>query len=217
MFYKQPQLSTTYLVGMDVATGSGKDFTTLEVFEFPSLEHVAEWRSNTTSSAIAYQILTKLLRVLERTQSTVYFSVENNGVGEGIIALYEADENPPPGSEFVSEDGSNRSGMTTTGKSKMKACLTFKELVERGTIQIRSMVLVEELKHFVRKGNIYDHKIGATSDLIMASLIAMRLLETVASFDQEAYDLLYSSAYQGSRSEDGEYDDNDDTMVDFLI
>jgi hypothetical protein len=51
----------------------------------------------------------------------------------------------------------------------------------------------------------------------MASLIAMRLLETVASFDQEAYDLLYSSAYQGSRSEDGEYDDNDDTMVDFLI
>lgn len=211
-FYKQPEANTTYLVGMDVATGSGKDFTTLEVFEFPSLDHVAEWRSNTTSSAIAYQVLTRLLRVLERTHSTVFFSVENNGVGEGIIALYEADENPPVASEFVSEDGANRSGMTTTGKSKMRACLTFKELVERGTIHISSPLLVEELKHFVRKGGTYDHKVNATSDLIMASLIVIRILESVASFDAEAYDLLYSQAYQGARTEDGEYDDDDYAM-----
>lgn len=214
-FFKEPMQNSTYLVGMDVATGTGKDFTTLEVFEFPSLEHVAEWRSNTTSSAIAYPILTKLLRVLERTHSTVFFSVENNGVGEGIIALYESDENPPASSEFVSEEGANRSGMTTTGKSKMKACLTFKELVERGNIQIKSKLLVEEMKHFVRKGSTYDHKTNATSDLIMATLIVMRILESVASFDSEAYDLLYSAAYQGSRGEDGEYDD-DDYPMEFL-
>jgi hypothetical protein len=211
-FFKEPQPNTTFLVGMDVATGTGKDFTTLEVFEFPSLEHVAEWRSNTTSSPIAYQMLTKLLRILERTHSSVFFSVENNGVGEGIIALYEADENPPSASEFVSEDGANRSGMTTTGKSKMRACLTFKEMVERGNIQIKSKLLVEEMKHFVRKGGTYDHKTNATSDLIMATLIVMRILESVASFDSEAYDLLYSAAYQGARGEDGEYDDNDYPM-----
>jgi hypothetical protein len=211
-FFKEPQANTTFIVGMDVATGTGKDFTTLEVFEFPSLDHVAEWRSNTTSSPIAYQMLTKLLRILERTHSSVFFSVENNGVGEGIIALYEADENPPAASEFVSEDGAHRSGMTTTGKSKMRACLTFKEMVERGNIQIKSKLLVEEMKHFVRKGGTYDHKTNATSDLIMATLIVMRILESVASFDAEAYDLLYSAAYQGARGEDGEYDDNDYPM-----
>jgi hypothetical protein len=46
----------------------------------------------------------------------------------------------------------------------------------------------------------------------MATLIVMRILESVASFDAEAYDLLYSAAYQGARGEDGEYDDNDYPM-----
>jgi hypothetical protein len=217
LFYKEPTQGSTYLVGMDVATGTGKDFTTLEVFDFPSMEHVAEWRSNTTSSPVAYQILTKLLRVLERTGSTVYFSVEANGVGEGIIALYEADENPPNNSEFVSEDGAERSGMTTTGKSKMRSCLMLKDLLEKGTLHIKSILLIEELQSFVRRNTTYDHKIGATSDLVCAVLIVMRILESIASFDQEAYDALYSSAYQNNGvNGDGEWDDSDCAM-DFLI
>lgn len=215
-FYKQPQPNTTYLVGMDPATGNGKDSTAIVVFEFPSLEEIAAWRSNTTSSVLAYSILTKLLRVLERTGSTVYFSCEANGVGEGICALYEQDENPPPNSEFISEDGANRTGMTTTGKSKMKACMTFKELVEKGSLHIKSLVLVEELKHFVRRGAGWDHKPGATSDMISAVLIIMRILESVASYDQEAYNILTAGAYSSTLGDDGEWDE-DDSAMEFLI
>jgi hypothetical protein len=208
VFYKQPIQGTTYLLGMDLATGTGSDFTTIEVFEFPSLEQVAEWRSNTTSSVTAYHILTRLFNVFEKAQTTVYFSVENNGVGEGVMSLYEADESPPPNVEFISETGQKRKGMTTTGKSKMKACLALKEMIERNTIIIRSKVLVEELKQFVRQGNTYKAKIGGTDDLIMGSLIALRLLEEIASFDQEAYDKLYSHAYYDEAGAD-EYDEND--------
>lgn len=213
VFFKQPQAGVTYLVGMDAATGSGSDFTTIVAFEFPSLEQVAEFRSNTMSSVASYHMLKKMLQIFQRAQSTVYFSVENNGVGEAIIALFEADEAPPDAAEFVSEEGQRRKGMTTTGKTKMKACLAFKEMIERNALVIKSKALVAEMKQFVRKGGSYSAKIGGTDDLIMGSLIAIRLLEEISSYDQVAYDKLYSHAYSGGSSE---YDENDYGM-DFIV
>lgn len=207
-FYKQPMANTIYLVGMDVATGSGSDFTTIVAYEFPSLEQVAEFRSNTTSSVIAYHLLKKMLRIFEKAQGTVYFSVENNGVGEAVIALFEADENPPETAEFVSETGQKRRGMTTTGKSKIKACMVFKEMIERESLKVKSKVIVAEMKNFVRSKGSYAAKKGSTDDLIMASLIVVRLLEEISTFDQDAYDKLYSHAYLIDSSPE-QYDDND--------
>lgn len=212
-FYKEPQPNTTYLIGMDVATGSGNDWTTLEVFEFPSLEQVAEYRSNTTSSVRAYAVLKKLLLILEKTGSTIYYSVENNGVGEGVIALIEADENPPETAELISEPGKLRTGMTTTGKTKLKACVNLKEMIEGGVMKIKSRSLVGELKQFVRKNAAYAAKTGGTDDLVSGLLIVMRILQEMASFDQNAYDALFTnnlakhSSSMGTDLED--YDDDD--------
>lgn len=199
VFYKRPDENSTYLVGMDPATGSGNDYTTIVAFEFPSMIQVAEFRSNTTSSVTAYQTLKKLLKIFERTRSTVYYSVENNGVGEAILALLEADESPPDTAELIS-DG-KRAGMNTNRSTKIKACLTFKELVERHGITIMSVALVQEMKHFVRSAGSYAAKPGSTDDLIMATMIVVRLLSEIATFDQAAYDKMYSYAY-------GESDDD---------
>lgn len=207
-FYKQPQRSGMYLVGMDPSTGNGNDLSSIEVFEFPSMEQVAEWRSRTASSVTGYHILKRLLNALDRLSATVYFSVENNGVGEGIISLFEADETPPENAEFVSEGGKGRLGMTTTGRSKMKSCLAFKEMLERDSIKINSKFLIEELKHYIRAGGSYRAKRGSTDDSISATLIIIRLLQEVATFDQDAYDKLHSHAYYDD-ADSGEYDDND--------
>lgn len=211
IFYKEPQANTVYLIGMDPSTGSGNDFTTIVAFDFPGLEQVAEFRSNTTSSVLAYHMLKKMLKIFERAQSTVYFSVENNGVGEAVMALYEADENPPETAEFVSETGQKRKGMTTTGKSKIKACLTFKEMIERNSLKVLSKVLVAEMKNFVRARGSYAAKLGATDDAVMATLIVVRLLEEISQFDQDAYDKLYSHAYMADDGADlhTQYDDDD--------
>jgi hypothetical protein len=210
VFYKHPKPNTTYLIGVDPATGSGNDFSTFVVLEFPSMEQVAEWRSNTSSSVYAYQQLKKLLTTIDRAQGTAFFSIENNGVGEAMISLLEADETPSETAEFVSETGQKRRGMTTTGKSKIKACMALKEMVERNTVHIKSPKLVEELKYFVRKGGSYAAKPGATDDLVSGMLIALRLLEEISTFDQDAYDKLYSHAYFETSSE--EYNEHDVPM-----
>lgn len=206
-FFKHPRANTTYLVGIDPATGTGSDFSTFVVLEFPSLEQVAEWRSNTSSSVYTYQQLKKLLKVFEKAQANVFFSIENNGVGEAMIALFEADESPPETAEFISETGQKRKGMTTTGKSKIKACLALKEMIERNTLHIKSDDIVKELKYFVRKAGSYAAKPGATDDLVSSLLIALRLLEEISTFDQDAYDKLYSHAY--FETTEDEYSEHD--------
>jgi hypothetical protein len=195
IFFKQPASGGTYLCGVDPATGTGEDYTTFVVFEFPALEQVAEWRSNSMSPVRAYHTFKKMLLIYERVQANVYFSIENNGVGEGMISLLEADENPPETAEFISEQGAKRQGMTTTNKSKMKSCVSMKELIERGAMVIKSKVLIEEMKNYVRKGASYAAKAGATDDLVSSCLIVIRLLEEVASFDQDAYEKLYAHAF----------------------
>lgn len=208
IFFEAPQPNGVYLVGVDPSTGSGHDFTAISVWKFPDMIQIAEYRSNTMSSVSAYQTLKRLLRVFEKAQATVYFSVENNGVGEALIALYEADETPPETAEFVSESGQKRRGMTTTGKSKIKACMAFKEMIERDTMKVRSPALVAEIKHFIRKQGSYSAKAGATDDLVSSSLIVVRLLEEISSFDQDAYDKLYAHSYFEVNSEQDVFDEN---------
>lgn len=163
-------------------------------------------------------MLKKIINVYEKIGAPIYFSVENNGVGEGIIALYEADEEPPETAEFISETGQNRKGMTTTGKSKMKACLLMKEMVERNAVTINSPLLLAEMKMFIRRSGSYSAKTGGTDDLISGSLIALRLLEEMSTYDQTAYDKLYAHAY-GSQGAPDDYESYDDSegSVDFIF
>jgi len=200
----------TYIMGIDPATGSGNDFSSIEIFEFPSLLQVMEFRSNTTSSAHLYLVVKYVLQQAQKTKSQVYFSVENNGVGEGIIALYQADETIPEVGEFVSEPGRNRIGFNTTGKSKLKACLNFKNLIERNKLIISSKQLLNEMKNYIRKSGSYEANYGSTDDCVSAVLIVMRILEEISTFEQEAYDRLYSiDDYDFFGDNDSEYDETD--------
>jgi hypothetical protein len=191
-FYEQIKPGATYLIGVDPATGTGEDFSVIQVFNFPELDQVAEYRSNSMSSPQMYKMLKNIILFLEQRQCNIYFSVENNGVGEGIISLYEADENPPELSEFVSEEGAKRRGFTTTRKTKMRACLSMKEMIEKGTLGVNSKVLLQELKTFTRKGRSYSAQNGSTDDSISAILIVIRILEEIATYEQAAYDKLYA-------------------------
>lgn len=195
IFYAPPKQFGTYVAGMDPATGTGSDYTTIVVFEFPSMIQVAEWRCNTMSIPKAYGVVKQLFTFYDRVGATVYFSVENNGVGEGIISLISEDEGLPSCVEFVSEDGSKRMGMTTTGRSKMSACIAIKEMVEKYTISIKSRILLEEMKQFVRKGSSYAAKPGGTDDLVSACLIVMRVLVSMSTYDQDAYEKLHYGAF----------------------
>lgn len=185
-FFVKPTKGTIYMVGLDPSTGSGSDFTVIQVFEFPTLVQVAELRSNILSQKIVYSKLKSLLKYLCQFSEEVYFTVERNGVGAGVLALYENDENEVYGN-LVSEDGKDKLGFYTTDKSKNKACLMIKDLFERKKVVMHSIPTLTEFKSFVRIGPSYKATIGATDDSIMAMVQIMYIIDQFANYNDDAF------------------------------
>lgn len=204
-FWEDITQGSTYIVGIDPATGSGLDFTVIQLFHFPSMIQVAQFRSNTMSSPEVYRKLKWLFDLVEQRSGTIYFSIENNGVGEGIIALYMNDDNPPEFCEFVTEGASesSRMGFHTSGRKKMKACVDVKHMIETNKMTLRSESDIKEFKNFVRKRDSYSAQIGSTDDCICATLICIRVLTEIAMYEQAAFEKLYS---YGVVDQDGYYD-----------
>lgn len=179
-----------YIVTVDPATGSGCDYSVIDVYHFPSLVQVAQLRTNTLSSPQLYSRLKWVLKGLENKMCEVYFTIENNGVGEGLIALYEADESPPTEAMLIG-DGGKRMGMNTQGRSKLRSCIIYKELIEGRHVTINSPQTIRELKSYVRKSGSYQAQVGATDDCVSAGLLLGRVLHEISAYEEDAFDKMY--------------------------
>jgi hypothetical protein len=181
-----------YIVALDPSLGTGGDPAAIQVYEAETTEQVAEWRHNKTDVPTQIKILVEIVKELHtatRDEKKIYYSVENNTLGEAaLISIAEFGEENIPG-YFLSDNsvtGSSgrrfRKGFTTTNKSKLSACSKFKILVESGRMKINSKPLMSELKTFVAHGSSYAAKPGETDDLVMASLLVTRMLMLLQTY-----------------------------------
>jgi len=191
-WYKKPEKDKMYIVALDPSLGTGGDPAAIQVYEAETTEQVAEWRHNRTDVPSQIKILVEIVKELHsvtRDEKKIYYSVENNTLGEAaLISIAEFGEENIPG-YFLSDNsvtGSSgrrfRKGFTTTNKSKLSACSKFKILVESGRMKINSKPLMSELKTFVAHGSSYAAKPGETDDLVMASLLVTRMLMLLQTY-----------------------------------
>jgi hypothetical protein len=194
-WYRKPKKDHIYIVALDPSLGTGGDPSAIQVFEADTTEQIAEWRHNKTDVPTQIKIMADIIKELHtvvKDNKSIYYSVENNTLGEAaLISIAEYGEENIPG-YFLSDNsvqGSSgrriRKGFTTTNKSKIVACNKFKILVESGRMKIYSKPLVSELKTFVASGASYQAKIGETDDLVMASLLATRMLMMLQTFHSD--------------------------------
>ncbi len=191
-WYKRPQKGMIYLVALDPSLGTGGDPSAIQVLELPSMMQIAEWQHNRTPIQQQVKILAEITKyIVEEIGSNidVYYSVENNTIGEAtLISIDEYGEENIKGI-FLSEPKragqtrSYRKGFNTTNKSKLAACAKFKNLVETKKMTIASKALVSELKTFVALGGSYAAKVGETDDLVMAMLLIVRMASFLREFD----------------------------------
>ncbi len=191
-WYKKPEANKTYIVALDPSLGTGGDPAAIQVLELPTMYQVAEWTHNKTPIQQQIKIMseiTKGLVEITNSSNTVYYSVENNTIGEAaLMAIAELGEENIKGI-FLSEPkraGSNRTyrkGFTTTNKSKIAACSKLKNLIENKKMIIASKNLISELKTFIASGISFQAKIGETDDLVMALLLAVRMATFLREFD----------------------------------
>ena len=190
-WYSRPKEDRTYVVALDPSLGTGGDPAAIQIFEANTTEQVGEWRHNRTPIPEQVRILADICRHLNETvndEKRIYYSIENNTIGEAaLISIAEYGEENIQG-YFLSEPGGGgsrryRKGFNTSNKPKLAACNKLKTLIESGKMKIRSSSLVSELKTFVAHGVSYAAKPGETDDLVMACILAIRMLQLLQTYD----------------------------------
>lgn len=186
-WYKKPEKNNIYCVALDPSLGTGSDPSAIQIYEANTTTQVAEWKHNKTDIPNQIKLLSQVTKYIEECTgepNNIYYSIENNSIGEAaLVSLAEFGESNISGI-FLSEPGKKRKGFNTTQKVKLTACAKFKTLVESQRLKINSKSLITELKAFVASGGSYAAKIGETDDLVMASLLSVRMIQTISDFHQ---------------------------------
>ena len=209
-WYKPLKAGNLYLIALDPRLGTGGDNAAIQVYELPGMNQIAEWQHNKTTIQQQVRILQKIAIYIDdetKQQSEIYYSLENNSMGEaGLVCVEEIGEEYFPGT-FLSERKKHgntkayRKGFTTTHKSKIAACAKLKYWVETDKLEIASKNLLRELKVFISRGNSYGAKEGENDDLVMALVLIIRMAQEVTNYEDTAYEYLMEEGL------DNDYDD----------
>jgi len=195
-WYKKPTPEFTYAVALDPSMGTGGDNAAIQVFELPSYIQVAEWQHNQTAIPGQIRVMSDICKYIQtetNNSNGIYWSVENNGIGEAcLLVINDFGEENIPGL-FVSEPMRKghvrkfRKGFNTTHGTKITACSRLKTMLESDKMVIHSKPFISELKSFVATGSSYQAKSGQSDDLISATLLALRMMAVLKDWDPRIY------------------------------
>lgn len=202
-WYKEPQEGKTYLVALDPSLGTGGDPAAIQVFQLPEIIQIAEWTHNKTPIEKQVEIMSTLTKELDditKNENHVYYTVENNSIGEAcLVAIRNFGEDNIAGT-FLSEPAKLgntrkfRKGLNTTNSPKVAACAQLKHLVEHGKITIYSKALISELKTFIASGAGFEAKLGERDDLVMATICIVRMIGILKNYLPEMDEALKDDA-----------------------
>ena len=197
-WYGKPTGDKTYVIALDPAMGTGGDYAAIQIFELPTYKQIGEWRHNTTAIPAQIRILKDIANYIkeccQNDGANIYWSVENNSIGEGaLIVIRDMGEENIPGmcvSEPIRKGHVRkfRKGFNTTHSTKISACTRLKNMVENDKLTINSKVLVSELKAFVASGSSFKAKPGENDDLVSACLLSMRIMAVLKDWDPRVYE-----------------------------
>jgi hypothetical protein len=200
-WYKKPQQGNVYIAALDPSLGTGGDYGAIEIFELPSFDQVAEWQHNITPIQQQVKIFRDMLKYVQDAigadnYDSIYWSVENNTVGESALVVIEnLGEETFPGL-FLSEPNRKghvrkfRKGFNTTFGNKISACAKLKYLIEENKMTLNSRALISELKTFIAAGTSFKAKVGQHDDLVASLLLIVRMSVVLAEWDPKVFETL---------------------------
>ena len=196
-WYKKPNPNNSYVIGLDPSMGTGGDNAAIQIIELPTYEQIGEWQHNLTAIPGQVRVLRDICTYIDEVtnhQSSIYWSVENNGIGEAcLLVINDFGEENIPGL-FISEPMKKghvrkfRKGFNTTHSSKVSSCARLKTMVENDKLTVNSKALISELKAFIASSSSFQAKPGHSDDLISALILTLRIMTVMKDWDPTVYD-----------------------------
>jgi hypothetical protein len=212
-----PDYSKEYIVVADVARGDGSDYSATQVFEIESLNQVAEYKGQLSTTDYG-----NFLIELATKYNDALLIVENNNVGWATLQTiidrgyknlfyqskdlqYVDTEHRTEGNRYASQDKNMIPGFTTSKKTRPLVIAKMEEYTREKMISIRSSRLVEELFVFIYHNGRAEAMSGYNDDLVMSFGIALWIRDTALRLKKENDD--YQRSMLGSFLNSNGYDD----------
>jgi len=176
--YKKPIKNHQYVVGGDIAKGTGGDYSTAQVLDittFP-VKQVAVYRNNTIGTRAFANLIVDICEMYNDS----YLMLENNDIGHGVVDLVWRDIEYENLVNF-SYDKKNKAeiGIRSTKKSKSVGCDLLKEMIEENKVEIIDADTIYELSNFTEfREGIFKAADGEHDDLVMALLWVLFVFKT---------------------------------------
>ena len=193
-----------FAMACDCGEGTGQDYHAIQIIDIDSMEQVGEYQNNILPQSQFTKEIVRIVKMLyARGAAEVFYTIENNGVGNGVMRLIENVDDPIfSNAMMVSEPGAKKLGLATTGKNKIKGCMQLKDMIELGSLKVYSDRLVTQMKFFVKSGASYAAESGANDDLCMAMVVLMNMLVILADYEDAVSDVVNELNFDGSREQE---------------
>ena len=179
--YENPIKGREYIMTVDVARGSIKDYSAFVVFDVSSMPYkiVAKFRDNEIKPLLFPHTIEKVAKAYNMAN----VCVEVNDVGHQVADALQFEleytnllmcQMKGRAGQILGAGFSKRGtqmGVRMTKQVKRIGCANLKTLVESDKMPIQDFNIIEELSTFIRKGQSFQAEEGANDDLVMCLVI----------------------------------------------
>ena len=179
----------------DPSTGTGDNAPAC--YDLPTMNQVCEWQHNKTPIEGQIKLLREIAKEINSYGATeIYWTVENNAIGEAALVVIR-DTGEESFCNILHEPNKvqgkkGRKGYHTHHKNKMEGALAMKRLIESDKLTLCSKNIVREIKEFVARGTTFAQT-GGSDDLVMATLVCVRMINYIAQYEDAIYDEIETS------------------------
>jgi len=169
--YQEPQEGINYTLVSDVSTGSGSDYSTMQIFRNDTIEQVAEYKNQ-----IDNKLFAKFIKKVGKYYNTAYLIIETN---QGLTVFNDLflDEEDPYLNMYFELKGKAYRGFHTSPTNKKMMLDEFINNIENDHIIIYGSRTIEELKVYIWNNDKPMATKGYNDDLVLPIMILSYLLK----------------------------------------
>ena len=171
--YHLPKSKTRMFAGIDVASGSGNDYSTMSVLGADGQQYASFNRND-----IPVYKFADIVREIGLFFNYAYLCVERNGFGTGLLERLRECENPYLNiykmKHFDKGKERLRLGWNNNAVTKQQAVLNAKEMFECDLINIQCKETLKQMQTFVdNKGKMENKSNSLHDDLVISFILAI--------------------------------------------